>query len=127
MRSLIWIDAATRQGWACSSCSWSFPLPTLLSDPEARAAYDRLAAAKFRDHKCESSNPERKVSTTPDAPAIGVAERARALVRRGYKPKDAVQLVLQELELEYSAQPRYLERARQEGQEFLEKVRRGLI
>ena len=127
MRSLIWIDAATRQGWACSSCNWSFPLPTLLSDPEARAAYDRLAAAKFRDHKCESGNPESKASTTPDAPAVGVAERARALVRRGYKPKDAVQLVLQELELEYSAQPRYLERARQEGQEFLEKVRRGLI
>lgn len=127
MRSLIWIDAATRQGWACSSCNWSFPLPTLLSDPEARAAYDRLAAAKFRDHQCESSNLERRGPATPDAPEVGVAERARALVRRGYKPKDAVQLVLQELELEHSGQPRYLERARHEGQEFLDKVRRGLI
>jgi hypothetical protein len=99
----------------------------LLSDPEARAAYDRLAAAKFRDHKCESSNLERRGTATPDAPEVGVAERARALVRRGYKPKDAVQLVLQELELEHSGQPRYLERARHEGQEFLDKVRRGLI
>jgi hypothetical protein len=102
-------------------------LPTLLADPEARRAYDRLAAAKFRDHQCET-----KLHARPDAPAApatdtGLAERARVLVMRGYKPKDAVELVLQELALEYSGHSNIMERARKESQEFLDKIRRGVI
>src|SRR5229473_1177328 len=37
-----------------SNCRWTFPVPTLLSGEEAKGAYDRLAAVKFREHKCEA-------------------------------------------------------------------------
>jgi hypothetical protein len=102
-------------------------MPTLLADPEARRAYDRLATAKFRDHQCETKfhappNPPRSQATD-----TGLAERARVLVMRGYKPKDAVELVLQEMSLEYSGHSNIMERARKESQEFLDKIRRGLI
>ncbi len=33
-RSLIWIESDVN-GWACSNCRWSFPVPTLLSGEEA--------------------------------------------------------------------------------------------
>jgi len=126
-RSLIWKDTPPDPGWACSSCSWNYPLPTLLADPEARRAYDRLAAARFRDHQCET-----KLHARPDPPAAqaadtGLAERAHVLVLRGYKPKDAVELVLQEMALEYSGHSNIMERARKESQEFLDKIRRGVI
>jgi hypothetical protein len=45
--SLIWIEDAN-QGWACSSCRWRFPVPTLLTGEDAKRAFDRLAAVKFR-------------------------------------------------------------------------------
>jgi hypothetical protein len=126
-RSLIWKDTPPEPGWACSSCSWTYPIPVLLSDPEARRAYDRLAASKFRDHQCET-----RFQTRPDPPrsqpaGTGLAERARVLVMRGYKPKDAVELVLQEMALEYSGHSNIMERARKESEEFLDKIRRGLI
>ncbi len=102
-------------------------MPTLLADPEARRAYDRLAAAKFRDHQCKSTlhhPPEPPPSQRADT---GLGERARVLVMRGYKPKDAVELVLQEMSLEYAGHSSIMERARKEAQEFLDKIRRGLI
>lgn len=126
MRALIWIDVEPRQGWACSACNWSFPVPTLLSDPQARAAYDRLAAARFREHQCATAVVDRTRGTTETSVA-SVAERARALVKKGYKPKDAVQLVLEEMQLEFSAQPRVMEQARKEAEIFLDKIRRGMI
>lgn len=52
-RSLFRIEDDAN-GWACSNCRWRFPVPTLLSGEEAMAAYDRLAAVKFREHKCEA-------------------------------------------------------------------------
>jgi hypothetical protein len=126
-RTLIWNDAAPHAGWACSSCDWNFPLPTLLADPEARSAYDRLAASKFRDHQCETKFHSRVESSTPEAADTGVAERARVLVMRGYKPKDAVELVLQEMALEYAGHSSIMERAKKESEQFLDKIRRGLI
>ena len=54
-RSLIWIEGNTT-GWACSVCGWRFLVPTLLSGQEAKDAYDRLAAVKFREHKCEAEH-----------------------------------------------------------------------
>ena len=50
-RSLIWTEGDAN-GWACSNCQWRFPIPTLLSGEEAIGAYNRLAALKFRAHKC---------------------------------------------------------------------------
>ena len=47
-RELIWTSHHSFQGWTCSQCEWNYALPTLLHDPDARTAYDRLAAAKLR-------------------------------------------------------------------------------
>src|SRR5581483_1285382 len=52
-RFLIWMDDAQDKGWACSNCDWRFPLPALLQDEEARKAYDRLGALKFKEHACK--------------------------------------------------------------------------
>ena len=102
-------------------------MPTLLADPEARRAYDRLVAAKFRDHQCQNRFQPRPDPPNPQSADTGLAERARVLVMRGYKPKDAVELVLQEMALEYSGHSNIMERARKESQDFLDKIRRGLI
>jgi uncharacterized protein YoaH (UPF0181 family) len=126
-RSLIWIEDANG-GWACSSCRWRFPVPTLLTGKEAKAAYDRLAAVKFREHKCEAdisfpaATQEIRRAADPT-----FAERARKLIVQGYKPKDAVELVVQETALEHRNDPRIMEKARADAEDFLLKVRRGLI
>ena len=127
-RSLIWIEGDA-EGWACSNCRWSFPVPTLLSGKEAVAAYDRLAAVKFREHKCEAetSLSAAKQETKRSAAATAFAERARMLIKRGYTPKVAVELVLQETEVEHGNDPRIMERARADGEDFLQRARKGLI
>jgi hypothetical protein len=51
-RQLVWTSNHSFHGWTCSQCEWNSALPTLLNDPAAKTAYDRLAAAKFKDHKC---------------------------------------------------------------------------
>lgn len=125
-RSLIWIEDANG-GWACSSCRWRFPVPTLLTGEDAKGAYDHLAAVKFREHKCEAetSLPAVKQERRRDVPTF--AERARKLIMRGYKPKDAVELILQEIALEHRSDPRIIEKARADAEDFLLKIRRGLI
>jgi hypothetical protein len=126
-RSLIWIESDVN-GWACSNCPWRFPVPTLLSGEEAKGAYDRLAAAKFRQHTCEAAT---SVSATMQEAKRDTnnafAERARTLIKRGYKPKVAVELVLQETEIEHGHDPKFMEKARADAEDFLQRVRRGLI
>jgi len=126
-RSLIWTDCDPA-GWACSNCGWKCLVPTLLSDKEAMAAYDRLAAAKFAEHKCESetsfSTP--KEARKRDAPPT-FADRARTLISRGYKPKDAVELILQETEMEHGNDRAMMEKARADAEDFLLRIRKGLI
>jgi len=128
LRFLIWIEG-DENGWACSNCKWRFPVPTLLSGEEAKGAYDRLAAVKFRDHKCGSEIRLSAVKreTKPSAAAIAFAERARVLIKRGYTPKVAVELVLQETEVEHGNDPRIMEKARADAEDFLEKAHKGLI
>jgi hypothetical protein len=46
---------------------------------------------------------------------------------RGFKPKDAVDIVLQELSLEFRSDVRKLEQARTDAEDFLRKVKSGLI
>jgi hypothetical protein len=128
MRSLIWISGDTI-GWACSNCRWTFPVPTLMSGEEAKEAYDRLAGVKFREHQCEADpkisipkyEPKQQTSDTV------FADRARKLIKRGYTPKVAVELVLHEIELECRNDSRAIERARADAEDFLSRARRGLI
>jgi hypothetical protein len=120
------MDEAQGKGWGCSHCGWRFPLPTLLQDEEARKAYDRLGALKFKEHACKdtlSSNWQAAASSR--APTFDV--RARALVMKGYKPKDAVALVLDEVALECRNDPKVISEAKAEGEKFLLKIREGRI
>jgi hypothetical protein len=127
-RSLIWLEDDANHGWGCSSCPWRFPVPTFLGGRDAKDAYDRLASVKFREHECEAEvrPPAGKHETKQHAGPI-FAERARALIMRGFKPKDAVGLVLQEMALEHRSDSRIMERARVDAEDFLAKIRRGLI
>jgi hypothetical protein len=122
-RELIWTSHRGFQGWTCSQCEWNYPLPTLLNDPEARTAYDRLASSKFREHKCADHLAR---SDTP-GDRDSFSARIRKLVAQGFKPKDAVDLMLQEVALEYRGEPAMLARAKIEGEDFLRRVRAGLI
>jgi hypothetical protein len=126
-RSLIWIEDDQNRGWSCSYCSWRFPVPTLLSDPDAKAAYDRLAAARFREHACASLLTADKPSAPQEIEDANLEARVRAFIKGGYKPKDAVEIVLQELALEYHGDPKQTERAKAAAETFLHKVRKGLI
>lgn len=121
---MIWLYGNVDPGWACSRCHWRFPVPTLLEGEEAKKAYDRLAAAKFRDHSCESQ-PVSSGVKRDSGPTF--EDRAKKLVKAGYKPKDAVELLTQEIVLEHRNNPDAIEKARVDAQDFLLKVRKGLI
>jgi hypothetical protein len=123
-RSLVWIEGDAEGGWACSICRWRSPIPTLLTGQEARDAYDRLAVAKFNEHKCQ-----REMSPPSGEQNAGsnFTDRARGLIMRGYKPKVAVEVLMTELEFEYRNDSSRMEKARAEAEEFLLKVRKGLI
>jgi Fe-S-cluster-containing dehydrogenase component len=121
-KSTVWIATKNFHGWGCSDCGWNCPVPTLLSDSEAKSAYDRLAMGKFRAHKCEE-HPARV-----DSGALpSVTERIRKLAAGGYKPKDAVELVLQEVRLEFRDKPGLVESAEAEAQDFLRRMREGIV
>ncbi|HVI79761.1 MAG TPA: hypothetical protein VM715_16645 [Candidatus Acidoferrum sp.] len=122
-RELIWTSHRSFQGWTCSQCEWNYPLPTLLSESEARTAYDRLAASKFREHKC--ADHIARVDAPSDRDSF--AGRIRKLIAQGFKPKDAVELMLQEVALEYRSEPTALLRAKLEGEDFLRRIRAGII
>lgn len=120
-RALVWVNDATFNGWVCSRCEWNSPLPTLLSDPSAKTAYDRLAAGKFRQHTCESYQ-----TRLPSGEAAGFTNRLRKLVEQGFKPKDAVEILLQEVSFETRGDDKTMQRARADGEDFLRRVREGL-
>jgi hypothetical protein len=121
-RVIVWVAEPTFQGWTCSQCDWNYPVPTLLSAAEAKTAYDRLAVGKFHGHAC-SDHPKRLTS----ADSHGFTPRIRRLINQGFKPKDAVELLLQEVALEYRNQTKVLDQARAECEDFLRRVREGLI
>lgn len=124
-RDIVWIQDPEAPGWGCSNCPWKFPVPTLLSDPEAKKAYDRLATSKFQSHICERTS---SATTRPrEANEPTFTDRIRKLVKVGYKPKDAVTIALDELSLEYRGDAAVMRRAQAEAEDFLRKVRDGLI
>jgi len=51
----------------------------------------------------------------------------REFVSRGYKPKDAADLVVQDAMLEFRNEPATVQRARKEAEEFIRRVREGKI
>ena len=59
--------------------------------------------------------------------SILLTERARVLIKRGYTPKVAVELALQETEVEHRNDPRIMEKARADAEDFLLRARKGLI
>jgi uncharacterized protein YoaH (UPF0181 family) len=120
-RTMNWLTSAGFQGWICSRCEWNSPLPTLLSNAEAKTAYDRLTASKFAQHAC-SDYPSRLKTGE-----VSFTERIRQLVSQGFKPKDAVEILMQEIELEHRNDPKMLEQARREGEDFLRRIRAGLL
>ena len=121
-RELLWTVERNFQGWICSLCEWNDPIPTLLNDPEAKTAYDRLAAGKFRQHKCSDHLARLNRGGTESFTA-----RIRKMVSHGFKPKDAVELLLQEVAIEYPNQPKMQAQAKAEGEDFLRRLRAGLI
>lgn len=121
-RELIWTSNRTFQGWTCSQCEWNYPLPTLLAEAEAKTAYDRLAAGKFKEHKC--GDHLARLSTADNE---SFTPRIRKLVAQGFKPKDAVEILLQEVALEYRNQPKVMEQAKADGEDFLRRMKAGLI
>lgn len=132
-RSMIWIEAE-ETGWACSNCQWTYPVPTLLTGHEAKNAYDRLAAGKFREHQCQAQagfSPTPQVTKSEASPNTAFVERARTLIKRGYKPKVAVDLVLHEIrseaEIERRNDPMIMEKANADAQDFLQRVQKGLL
>ncbi|HZQ24835.1 MAG TPA: hypothetical protein VFA89_18750 [Terriglobales bacterium] len=121
-RALVWVDEKRFQGWTCSRCDWNYPVPSLLTGTEARSAFDRLANTKFQEHDCGKYPKE-----TRFADGQTFAERVRKLIMRGFKPKDAVELTLQEISFEHQHEPKVIQQAQIEAEEFLWRVRQGLI
>ncbi len=108
-------------GWSCSECDWNFPLPSLLSDPEAKKAYDRLASAKFQRHDCATHQPV--ASLNPES----FIARAKGLVMRGFKPKDAAEITAKEIMFENHDDPDIARKVQIEVNDFLRRVKEGLI
>ena len=119
---MLWRIALDVRKWACSDCGWEYPVPSLLSDPEALRAFDRLARDKFLAHSCV----DHPTQPAP-VPHESATERMRGLVRRGYKPKDAAEIVLQEISLEHGPGTKKALQAEEEAREFLRRVRDGII
>jgi hypothetical protein len=120
-RWLTWIADQQLRGWSCSNCEWNFPVPSLLNDSEAKSAYDRLAATKFEQHDCALFGRRSR------SPEETFAEKARRLILRGLKPKDAVDITLQEITLEYRNDNVKVREARAEADDFLRRIKDGLI
>jgi hypothetical protein len=116
-RRLTWVDDGKLEGWTCSECAWTYPIPELLSDPEAKNAYDRIASANFSKHACGVPLKEQKPS--PE----GNMARLRSLVIHGMKPKDAVEIMLRKVAFECDGHPQTIKKAHADADEFLRRIR----
>jgi len=91
-------------------------------------AYGRPADTKIRAHRGEAEPrvSAREQETQRDADTA-FADRARILIKRGYTPKVAVELVLHEMEFEQGSNSKRMEKARADAENFLTRARQGLI
>lgn len=97
-------------------------MPALLTGAEGKSAYYRLASARFADHDCTRYPPR---GNPPEQ--ISFSQRARNLVLRGFTPKDAVEITLREMMFEHLGNPKITEKARLDAEDFLRRVKEGLI
>ena len=51
----------------------------------------------------------------------------RKLVAQGFKPKDAVEITLQEIMFEHRDEAKIIEKARADAEDFLRRIKEGLI
>jgi Asp-tRNA(Asn)/Glu-tRNA(Gln) amidotransferase A subunit family amidase len=77
-----------------------------------------------RDGETRRSEQEQATQRAADA---AFADRARMLIKRGYTPKVAVELILHEMEFEQGNNSRAMEKARADAEDFLRRARQGLI
>src|SRR5438094_9002514 len=116
-RALTWVSDQRLTGWTCSRCGWTFPLPSLLKDPEARKAYDRHASAKFHKHDCAIHQ-----SSASFAPENFIA-RAKGLVMRGFTPKAAAAIAAREIMFENDQDPAIASKGQIEAHNSLRAVK----
>ena len=78
--------------------------------------------SRFQDHDC-AAHGQPDIGTDSES----FAARARKLVTRGFKPKDAVQITLQEIMFENRSDPGAAKKAQADAEDFLRRVKDGLI
>ena len=89
---------------------------------------DSVAHARHQTDDCIQSEPD----SAHGEPAVladseSFAARARKLVTRGFKPKDAAEITLQEIIFENRNDPVAVKKARTEAEDFLRRVKDGII
>lgn len=90
--------------------------------------YGRPAETKSREQQREAETRLSKQHLeTQSGTDTAFADRVRTLIKRGYTPKVAVELVLHEMEFEQGNNSKAMEKARTDAEDFLAKARRGLI
>ena len=97
-------------------------MPTLLNDVDAKNAYDRLAAGSFAKHDCNTY-----AQRTKESQKVTFSDQARKLITRGFKPKDAMEITLQEMMFEHRGDPKFIEKAQKDAEDFMRRVKEGLI
>lgn len=98
-----------------------------IRDHPETGAYDRATEAKVREHQREGEIRSAQEQAIHRAADTAFADRARMLIKRGYAPKVAVELVLHEMEFEQGNNSRAMEKARAEAEDFLRRTRQGII
>src|SRR5436305_66461 len=81
----------------------------------------QTASAKFQRHDCATHQPV--ASLDPDS----FIARAKGLVKRGFKPKDAADITAREIMFENHDDPDIARKVQIEAQGFLRRVKEGLI
>ena len=98
-----------------------------IRDHPETGAYDRATEAKVREHQRERETRSAQEQAIHRAADTAFADRARMLIKRGYAPKVAVELVLHEMEFEQGNNSRAMEKARADAEDFLRRARQGII
>ena len=120
-RALTWVSDQRLTGWTFPGVAGRFLFRRFLKDPEARKAYDRLASAKFQRHDCATH--QSSASFAPES----FINRTKGLVMRGFKPKDAAEIAAREIMFENDHDPDIARKVQIEAQDFMRRVKKGLI